>query len=116
VEFAPALNNLAAGLTLGFGALGLFAPDTAARLVALSPVGLRGRSEIRALHGGVFLGLGCSALLFQDRVGFALLGAAWLGAALARLYSIWRDGARESANWRAVAIESVLAVLALARS
>ena len=96
------------------GALGLCAPLRAARMVGLSPLGARGVSELRATYGGLFLGLGLAALLWQQPAAYGVAGAAWLGAALARLASIVLDRSVSALNIGGVALEAVIGALLLA--
>jgi hypothetical protein len=109
----PLLHNLGATATLALGLLGLVAPRRAAALLGLVPEGLLGLSELRATYGGLFAALGAFTLLAQDQVAFALLGAAWLGAAAARLGSAWLDRSRETRNYAGAIVEGSLAILLL---
>ena len=59
------LANAGAIITLGLGLMGLFAPSRAAALTSIQPVGLIGKSEIRATYGGLFAALGLACLLTQ---------------------------------------------------
>lgn len=108
------LANAGALVTLALGALGLMLPGKAAQLVAISPVGRTGISEIRATYGGLFAMLGGVVLVAQDRAMFGMVGAAWAGAAAGRLFSIWRDANRERKNLVAFAVELAIGVLLLA--
>jgi hypothetical protein len=96
------------------GALGLCAPLRAARMVGLSPLGARGVSELRATYGGLFLGLGLAALLWQQPAAYGVAGTAWLGAAVARLASIVLDRSVSALNIGGVALEAVIGALLLA--
>jgi hypothetical protein len=96
------------------GALGLCAPLRAARMVGLSPLGARGVSELRATYGGLFLGLGLAALLWQQPAAYGVAGIAWLGAAVARLASIVLDRSVSALNIGGVALEAVIGALLLA--
>ncbi|HDS29048.1 MAG TPA: DUF4345 domain-containing protein, partial [Candidatus Acetothermia bacterium] len=53
--------------TVGFGFLSVVAPRTALRFTGLSAPSSRGISEIRAVLGGVFVGLGIAALLYRTQ-------------------------------------------------
>ena len=105
------LRNLGAGLTLLLGigwivvgsrlALGLEAPDAV------------GRSELRAV-GGLMAGLGAFALVSQDPVAFVAVGAAWLGAAGARVLDVARGRGGELV-YAAFGFDAGLAILLLWR-
>lgn len=114
MELAHVLHVLGAGVTAALGAFGLVRPDAAARLVGLAPSGRLGRSELRATYGGLFFALGAFALATRDEVAFMLLGAAWLGAAGARVADAFLEGEADRAVWRAALVEAALATLLLA--
>lgn len=117
-----------AGLCFGayLGARGLLDPNWAAKLVRLKQDEQGGGfAEFRATYGGVFLGLHAAALLlvFVYLRGGALIpgvaatgavftvAAAWAGAALGRVASIWRDhGADTPFNRLSAAVESSIAL------
>ena len=108
------LHLLGALVTLGMGALGLLRPLAAARLIGLAPEGRLGRSELRATYGGLFAALGAFALVTRDEVAFTLVGAAWLGAAAARVADALLVGAADRSVWRAAVFEAGVALLLLA--
>jgi hypothetical protein len=114
LELAHVLHVLGALVTLGMGGLGLLRPRVAARLIGLIPEGRLGLSELRATYGGLFAALGLFALAVQDQVAFALLGAAWLGAAGARIADALLAPTRDRAVWRAALFEAAVAALLLA--
>jgi hypothetical protein len=49
--------------------------------------------------GGLFIGLGCAALLLPDRGAAQAAGLAYLGTAAGRLLSIVIDNSRDRSNW-----------------
>jgi len=113
LEIGPLLHHVGAAVTLGMGGLGLLRPDLAARLTGILPQGRLGASEIRATYGGLFASLGFFALATRDEVAFTMAGAAWLGAAAARVGDgLWKGGNREV--WRAACFEAGMALLLLA--
>jgi hypothetical protein len=106
-------NTAGALATVALGLLGLARPDLAARFTSLEPVGLVGRSEVRATYGGFFFALGVAVLWSGDPLAYRLAGAAWAGAALGRLLSAWLDHSRSPQNLGGVAFEAALAALLL---
>ena len=108
------LANLGAGITLGLGLMGLLAPDRAARFTSMQPVGLVGRSEIRATYGGFFAALGLACLWSQAPEAFFAAGVAWVGAAAGRAFSVAIDASRSPKNLGGIAFELVIGVLLLA--
>lgn len=113
MELPQILHHIGALVTLGMGGLGLLRPQVAARLTGLEPHGRLGSSELRATYGGLFAALGLFALLTRDEVAFALVGAAWLGAAAARVGDALLLGGDRSV-WRAALFEAAVALLLLA--
>lgn len=105
------LNFIGAAITLGLGLMGLVWPMAAARLTGLKPEGKLGMSELRATYGGFFLVLGAYCLVTQEEVAFTLVGLAWLGAAAARLISIFVDRNREAKNLGGVLFEGIIGAL-----
>lgn len=73
------------------GLLGVLAPNRAARLVSIEPVGGLGISEIRATYGGLFLAMGVTCLVIRTPDAFLIAGASWLGAGLLRFPSLVLD-------------------------
>ena len=107
------LTNIGAGLTLLLGLVGLVFPDRTAALVRLSARTHPERGEFRALYGGLFVGLGAVPLLTQSPAAFATVGAAWLGATVARAVGLLIDPALSRKQWRAVGFEGGIGVLCL---
>jgi hypothetical protein len=106
--------NAAAVVTLLLGALGLFAPGRAAAFTRIAPLGLDGRSEIRATYGGLFAAMGLWCLISQSMVVFVTVGVAWLGAAIGRGFSVAIDRNPSPWNLAGVAFEALLGLLLLA--
>ena len=107
------LANIGAGLTLLLGIIGLVFPDRTAGLVRLSARSHPERGEFRALYGGLFVGMGAVPLVTQSPAAFITVGAAWLGATLARAASLLLDPTLSSKQWRAVAFEGGIGALCL---
>ncbi|MFM7275249.1 MAG: DUF4345 family protein [Gammaproteobacteria bacterium] len=97
-------------MTLGMGGLGLFAPDRAAAFTRISPLGVDGRSEIRATYGGLFAALGLCCLAAQSDAVFLTAGVAWLGAAAGRIASVAMDRNHGARNLGAVAFEAAIGI------
>jgi hypothetical protein len=108
-----AWNMAGALVTAALGVVGLLRPDLAARFASIEPVGLVGRSEVRATYGGFFFALGAAVLWSDDPLVCLVAGAAWAGAALGRLASAWVDFSRSPQNFGGVAFEGAIAALLL---
>ncbi len=105
------LANAGAIATLLLGALGLFFPAKAAAFVSISPLGPNGQSEIRATYGGLFVSLGIFCLLAQNSLVFCVAGAAWLGALLGRVFSVFMDSNRHIKNIGGCLLEALIGAL-----
>jgi hypothetical protein len=109
------LSNLGAVITLGLGVLGLFAPTRASSFANVQPVGLIGKSEIRATYGGLFVALGVTCLLTQAPGVFLAAGLAWVGAAIGRLFSVVVDSSRSARNLGGIVFELGIGLLLLSQ-
>ncbi len=105
------LANVGAVVTTLLGLLGLCLPDKAAAFVSISPVGLNGRSEIRATYGGLFAALGVFCITAQADIVFMVAGVAWLGASVGRVYSALIDRNYDIKNFGGFALETGLGAL-----
>jgi hypothetical protein len=105
------LANVGAVVTTLLGLLGLFLPDKAAAFVSIAPVGLNGRSEIRATYGGLFAALGVLCIAEQTALVFMVAGVAWFGAAVGRVYSAFVDRNFGIKNFAGFALEAGLGTL-----
>jgi hypothetical protein len=85
------LAILGAAVTIGLGLFGAIWPSRAATLVGISPIGGVGRTEIRATYGGLFIALGFACLYLNSPSAYFVAGAAWIGAAVSRLPSLFID-------------------------
>ena len=100
-------------LTLALGLFGVAAPRSASHFVSLEPVGRIGISEIRATYGGFFLALGSACLILDSAMLFKMLGIAWLGAAAARLMSLFVDRSYTTKNWGGLIFEGAIGLLCI---
>ncbi len=90
--------------------LALVRPAAAFGFIGLKPDGVRGISEIRAIFGGLFIGLGL-APLFLGPTAYLMLGIAYLAIALARAVSILFDRSYAQSNIISLVIEIVLGAI-----
>jgi hypothetical protein len=65
-------------------------PDVLAR-VGVSATTALGRSEIRAVFGGMFVALGLACIITREPLVFAVVGAAWLADVAVRLVAVFVD-------------------------
>lgn len=110
-----AINILLALTSVGLGAIGWLAPRYTLGVLELTPTGsTMGVSEIRAVSGALFIGLGLGAIALGSPAAYAMVGFAWAGAAIGRLTSIAMDEAPTRRTWGFAATEIVVAAILLA--
>ena len=110
MNFLSVLKMIAALATAATGLLALVKPSAAYGFTGLNAVGPRGISEIRAVMGGLFIGLGI-APLFLKTPAYKMLGIGYLAIAAVRIFSIIFDKSYAQSNWISLAIEIVLGVI-----
>lgn len=108
MKYLPLLGCL---ITVALGMLGAFAPQKAALLVSIEPKGRTGVSEVRATYGGLFLGMGLTGFVLQDKAAFAVAAACWCGAAALRIISVFLDQNFSAKNLRAIGVEGLIGAL-----
>ena len=96
--------------TAATGLLALIKPAAAYEFTGLNPTSVRGVSEIRAIFGGLFIGLGL-APLFLGLVAYQLLGIGYLAITAARGFSILFDKSYAQSNLISLGIEIVLGIV-----
>lgn len=105
------LQYIACVLTVLVGAYSLLAPKNAGKFTGLTPEGGRGITEIRAVLGMFFVGLGLYPMLFPADAAFHMLGFTYLLVGAARLISIFMDKSGDQSNWISVASEFALGTI-----
>jgi hypothetical protein len=100
------LKIVAAIATVATGALAFFAPRSVFGFTGLSAPGPRGITEIRAVLGGLFIGLGLAPfVLRQNPAAYRMLGITYLAIAITRLISLFVDKSFEQSNFISLAVE-----------
>jgi hypothetical protein len=105
------LKYLAVVVTLASGAISIFWPKTIKGFTGLEASSPRAISEIRAVMGGTFLGLGIAAFVLKTPEVYKMLGIAYAAIALIRGISIPVDRSTDRSNIISLATEVVLAVV-----
>jgi hypothetical protein len=105
------LQLIAAILTIVTGLASLIFPRSVMGFTGLIVPGPRGITEIRAILGGTFVGLGAAPLILNAPEAYRMLGIVYLFIALARTYGIWLDQSRERSNVISLGVEVVLGFL-----
>jgi len=105
------LQIIAIIATILTGVLSLVAPTKIEGFTGIHPVGGRGITEIRAIFGALFIGLGIAALLLDKTVAYPMLGIMYLAIAVVRAISMLLDKSIESSNVISLVIEIVIGVI-----
>ena len=88
---AFALNNAGAALTFILGILALRMPERVSGFAGLRVNDATGRAEVRGTYGRFSITLGAVAIWVQHPGVFALIGSAWVAAAIGRVVSMLLD-------------------------
>jgi hypothetical protein len=107
------IKVIVAVATMGFGAMSIVSPSAAERFTGLTASGPRGVSEIRAVLGGLFVGLAIAVLIYRTSAAFGTLGIGYLAIGFVRAASIYADHAPTPTNWLSLAFEIVFGILLL---
>jgi Domain of unknown function (DUF4345) len=107
------MNFIGAILMTILGIVGFLQPLMVAKLVGLTPSEPHGISEIRATLGGFFIGLGGFAVYSQNTVIYGAIGMGWVGAAIARVFSLVLDRKINKENIGGVFLEGGIGLLLL---
>jgi hypothetical protein len=105
------LKYVAVAVTLVTGFLSIFWPANFSGFTGIQASSPRATSEIRAVMGGVFVGLAVAVLLFRTPQVFQMLGIAFAAIALVRAVSIVVDHAAVQSNIISLVSEVVLALI-----
>jgi hypothetical protein len=97
--------------TIVTGLVSLVWPRAVQGFTGLSAPGPRGVTEIRAVLGGAFIGLGLAPLVLGVQAAYQVLGITYLVIAVARIAGIVLDRSFERSNWISLAFEIVAGVI-----
>ncbi len=107
------LQFIAVIVTIVIGLFALVAPTRIEGFTGLKTVGGRGVAEIRAIFGGVFIGMGVATFLLDKSIAYPMFGVIYLAIGLVRVVTIFLDKSRQSSNLISVASELTFGVLFL---
>ena len=93
------------------GLVSLFRPQAVEGFTGLRPAGPRGITEIRAVLGAFFVGLGGAALYLRDPAAYQTVGIAYLCVAVVRTISMFVDKSVVSSNIISIVSEVVFGVV-----
>ena len=105
MEILDILKYFVSIATVFVGIVALFWPDRIKGFTGLSYSGPRGLTEIRAVLGAFFIGLGATALYLNDTVTFTMLGITYLVVGVVRLVFMFVDKSVEPSNIISVVFE-----------
>ena len=109
--FSLILKIIASIGTILTGFISLISPRSVTGFTGLTATGQRGISEIRAVLGGVFIGLGLAPFLLKQPVTYRVLGIMYLTVAIVRTFSILFDKSFERSNIINVIIEFLFGII-----
>jgi hypothetical protein len=109
--FLNVLQILAVVGTILTGLFALLAPTRIEGFTGIQPTGGRGITEVRAIFGGLFIGLGLAAFLLDQTVSFPLLGWMYLAIAAVRAVSMLPDKSVKRSNLISLVVEIVFGVI-----
>jgi hypothetical protein len=108
------LQIIASALTVLTGIVSLVRPRSVTGFTGLEPAGGRGVTEIRAVLGGFFIGLGGAAILLNVQPAYQTLGIGYLVVGVTRAISMFIDRSIVRSNLISLGVEIVFgAVLVL---
>ena len=105
------LQIVIAVATIATGAVSLFRPESIRGFTGLVADGPRGITEIRAILGGVFIGLGVAPLILGAPEAYRTLGITYLVIAVIRAVSMVVDRSVVSSNIVSLAVEILFGVI-----
>lgn len=111
MTFLEILRWAAVGVTLLTGAYSMIKPGSIKGFTGLEASSPRAVTEIRAVMGGTFIGLGLAALLLNTPEVFKMLGIAYAAIAVIRMVSMMLDKSVIRSNVISLVSEIVLAIL-----
>ena len=97
--------------TILTGAVSLFWPLRVRGFTGLEVNGGRGITEIRAVLGGFFIGLGAAVIILNDPAAYMTLGIAYLVVAAVRLIAMFIDKSVVRSNVISVITEVIFGVI-----
>ena len=97
--------------TIAFGLYSAIQPRAIKGFTGLDVTGPRGVTEIRAIMGGTFVGLGLASLLLAAPAAYQTLGIAYFVIAVVRTVSMFMDKSVMSSNLISIASEVILGII-----
>ena len=111
MTFLKILQILVVIATILTGMLSLFWPKLAEGFTGLTAPGGRGITEIRAVLGGLFIGLGIAVFLLGTRETYQMLGIMYLAIGAVRAVSMVTDKSIEQSNIISLVVEIIFGII-----
>lgn len=111
MDFIQILKIFAVVVTLLTGLYSLIQPRKIKGFTGLEASSPRATTEIRAVMGGTFVGLGAAALIFPVREVYLMLGITYAAIGLIRAVSMVVDKSMEKSNLISLVTEVLLVVI-----
>jgi hypothetical protein len=111
MTFLKILQIIAVISTILTGLVSLVWPLKVQGFTGLTASGGRGITEIRAILGALFIGLGLAVFLLGTRETYQMLGIMYLAIAAVRAVSIVVDKSPEQSNLISLGAEIVLGII-----
>jgi hypothetical protein len=105
------LKIVAAIGTIATGLISLIWPRSVMKFTGLVVPGARGITEIRAVLGGAFVGLGVAPLVLSAPAAYKMLGIMYLVIGIARIMGMAVDRSVERSNLISLAVEIIFGIL-----
>jgi len=105
------LKIIAAIATIATGVISAVGPQSVTGFTGLSAPGPRGITEIRAVLGGAFIGLGLALLILKTPAAYRTVGIMYLAIAVIRAVSIVIDKSAVQSNIISLVVEIVFGVI-----
>lgn len=108
------LKVICALATVATGMISLIAPRSIKGFTGLEAAGPRGITEIRAVMGGLFIGLGLAPFLLPVAQVYQALGVMYLAIAIVRAASMFLDRSVMQSNIISLIVEIVFGIILVA--
>jgi hypothetical protein len=91
--------------TFATGIIALFKPGSVLGFIGFEGIGGRGLTEVRAIFGGLFIGLAAAPLILNQPAAFQMLGIAYLAIGIVRLPAMFVDRSVVNSNLISLVVE-----------
>jgi hypothetical protein len=111
MDILQILKVICAFATVATGFISLVAPRAIKGFTGVEATGPRGITEIRAVMGGLFIGLGLAPFLLAAPQVYQALGVMYLAIALVRTVSMFLDRSVVQSNTISLIVEIIFGVI-----